>query len=202
MTTAAAPITYGLRANATEHEAIWTLEPDALTLTGGGALTAETVLRFPYRNVAEVQLSFAPTRADRGRYRCRVRMRSGQSVEIISTHYAGIMNFEDRSATYTPFVRELVARIAAVNPDCRFRSGKSPIVYLAEHLFLFTMFGFLVTVLIATADSTIGETSWLKLGLIGFFLPVAVLYTKRNWPRRFTAQTIPADVLPSSAENS
>ena len=66
-------------------------------------------------------------------------MRDGARATLWSTHFAGVADFEDRAATYTPFVRALVARVAAANPACSFRAGTRPLSYWAGQLFLLAM---------------------------------------------------------------
>src|SRR5262245_37411931 len=143
----AAPPTFVARANALEYEAVWRLGPDALALQGGPAAGPEVVVRFPYRDIVRVRLSYAPSRIDWARYRCDLKMRSGQGLAILSTHYAGIADFQDRASTYVPFVRALIARVAGANPSASFRRGKNPVVYWAEHIFLVAMVALLVFVL-------------------------------------------------------
>src|SRR5262245_10557039 len=84
-----APPTYVARANVLEHEAIWRLTPDALELQGGPTASPDAVMRFPYRDIAGLRLSYAPSRVDSARYRCDLTMRSGGKIAILSTHYAG-----------------------------------------------------------------------------------------------------------------
>jgi hypothetical protein len=193
-----APPTYSARANALEYDATWRLGPDALVMTGGNAGAADAAFTFPYREIAEVRLSFSPTRFDRGRYRCDIRMKSGARTAILSTHYAGIADFQDRAATYVPFVHGLIARVAAANPHCRFRAGKSPLVYWAEHLFLLAMFALLVIVLAAIGGSHMSESSWTKLMLILGAIPLLIAYTRANYPRSFKPDAVPEAVLPKN----
>jgi hypothetical protein len=143
-----------------------------------------------------VRLSYVPPRVDSARYRCDLTMRSGGKIAILSTHYAGLADFEDRAATYAPFVRALIAKVAAANPSTRFRSGKNPIVYSAEYLFLLAMVALLVYVLSMTGYMPLSDSSWAKLFIIIGFIPLLVVYTRKNWPRGFTADAIPQDVLP------
>jgi hypothetical protein len=191
-----APPTYIARANALEYEAIWRLGPDGLELQGGPTAGPDVVLRFPYRDIIGVRLSYAPSRVDSARYRCDLRMRSGQQLAMLSTHYAGIADFEDRAATYAPFVRALIARVAAANPSARFRSGKNPVTYWMEHLFLLAMVVLLVFVLSMTGFAPLSESSWAKLMIVLGSIPLLLVYTRKNWPSRFTPDTIPKDVLP------
>jgi hypothetical protein len=169
-----------------------------LEVRGGPTASADEVLDFPYRDVAGLGLSYAPSRFDQGRYRCDVRMRSGQQLAILSTHYAGIADFEDRAASYVPFVRELVGRVAAANPEARFRSGKRPWVYWAEHVFLLAMVLLLVFVLSAVGVSYLSDSGWAKLAVVVASIPLLIAYTRKNRPRAFAPDAIPEDVLPDT----
>ena len=188
--------TYVARANVLEHEAIWRLTSDALELQGGPTAGPDVVMRFPYRDIVGVRLSYAPSRVDSARYRCDLTMRSGGTIAMLSTNYAGIADFEDRAATYAPFVRTLIAKVAAANPSARFRSGKNPITYWAEHLFLLAMVALLIFVLSITGTMPLSDSSWAKLFIIIGFIPLLIVYTRKNWPNRFKPDAIPSDVLP------
>jgi hypothetical protein len=191
-------ITYSARANAFEHDATWRLGQDALEMTGGNAGGANAIVTFPYKDVAELRLSFAPTRADRGRYRCDIRMRSGARTAILSTHYVGFADFEDRAASYVPLVRGLIGRVAAANPTARFRSGKSPLVYWAEHLFLLAIVALFIAVVIAVGTSSWSEVTWSKFWITLAAVPLLIVYTRANWPRTFKPDAIPEAVLPKA----
>jgi hypothetical protein len=192
-----APPTYVARANVLEYEAIWRLTPDALELQGGPASGPDVVMRLPYRDITGVRLSYAPSRADSARYRCDLTMHTGRRLAILSTHYAGLADFEDRGATYAPFVRALITRVAAANPSAAFGSGRSPAAYWAEHLFLVVMVALLVFVLSVTGFAPLSESSWAKFAVILGFIPLLIVYTRKNWPRRFKPAAIPKDVLPA-----
>jgi hypothetical protein len=192
-----ATLTYVARANALEYEAIWRLGADALELQGGPTAGSDVVLRFPYRDVVGVRLSYAPSRVDWVRYRCDLRLRAGQRLAILSTHYAGMADFEDRAASYVPFVRALVGRVANANPGASFRSGKSIMAYWAEHVFLVAIVAILVFVLSAVGLSSITGLVWVKLLIILGSVPLLLAYTRKNWPRRFKPDAIPGDVLPA-----
>jgi hypothetical protein len=191
-------LTYSVRANAFEHDATWRLGPDALEMTGGNAAAADATITFPYKDVSELRLSFSPTRLDSVRYRCDIRLRTGRRTAILSTHYAGLGDFKDRASTYAPFVRGLIARVASANSRCRFRSGKTPLVYWGEHLFLLTMITLLVMVLFMIGGSDLSESSWAKLTFIIGSIPLAIAYTYKNWPRSFRPNAIPQAVLPEA----
>ncbi len=54
----------------------------------------------------------------------------------------------------------------------------------------------LVVVLSAVGLGSISESAWTKLLIIVGSVPLLLVYTRKNWPRRFKPDAIPADVLP------
>jgi hypothetical protein len=152
--------------------------------------------RFAYGDVKELRLCFDPTRFDTARHRCDLRLFNGGKVTLFSTCYLGVADFEDRAASYVPLVRALVARVAAASASCRFRAGKGRAAYWAEHIFLLVMAAMLVFVLFAFGGQGLSELVWAKLAITASFIPVMLLYTRKNWPREFKPSAIPADAMP------
>jgi len=213
-------IIYVSRPNAFQAEATWRITADALQREGGertkaplAARLARLLLRliipwgvvkierggparFAYADIAELRLSFDPTRFDSKRHRCEVAMRDRTRTAIWSTHYVSVGEFKDRGATYTPLIRALVTRTAQANPACRFRAGKRPLVYWAEHTFLLAMSTLAVFVVGALGGSAISELVWLKIAIVAGMIPLAVAYARKNRPRYFEPARIPDDVLP------
>jgi hypothetical protein len=187
------PITHVVRASAFEGAVTWRLGADRLEREQAPG----TMARLPYAEIAEVRLSFAPSRFDRVRYRCEIRPARGGALTILSTHYAGVDDFEDRAASYAPFVRGLIARVAAANPRAQFRSGKTPFVYVAEHAFLVAMLALLLLILFLVGDLALGTVVLIKLGLLAAAIPLLIVYARKNWPRKFAPDAIPAGVIPA-----
>ena len=152
--------------------------------------------RFPYAGITELRLSYDPTRVDTRRHRCDVRCAGGERGTLWSTHFAGVADFEDRAATYTPFVRALVAHVAAANPNCAFRAGTRPLAYWAGQLFLLAMAIVAIWVIAMVGGSALSEVTWGKLCVVLGLIPLAFNYARKNRPRRFEPGAIPADVLP------
>ena len=190
MNIAAQPLAHSARANVFEHEATWRLGPEAVERDRGPGE------RFPSAAVVALRLSFDPTRFDTARHRCDLRLADGRAVSLFSTHFAGIADFEDRAATYVPLVRELVARVAAANPSCRFSAGKRSLAYFAQHAFLLAIALLLVLVLGLVGEVAFSTLVLVKLGIIAAFVPVLISYARKNRPRRFDPPAIPVDVLP------
>ena len=185
------PALYRTRRSILQKEAAWRLGEDALERVEAG----RPAFRIPYSEIIEIRLFYDPTRFETKRYRCDVFSRRNGRAMIVSVSYLSPMNFENRGATYVPFVRTLVARVAATNPACRFQAGNRPLTYVAEQLFLLAMLLLLVSVLYLTGAPIIGIVA-IKLAILAFFVPTMILYLHKNRPRRFDPVEIPDDVLP------
>jgi hypothetical protein len=191
------PVTHRVRASVLEKETIWRLGPDALKREEIPREGPPLTVRYPYADIMEVRLTFAPSRFDSRRYRCDFQLKSGMLAAILSTHNAGIGDFEDRGATYGPLVRGLIARVAAANPACRFWAGKRPGTYWGEHIFLFAMLVLLVYVIGLVGGLSLSELVLIKLGILATYIPLMILYTRKNWPRHFDPAAIPDDLIPN-----
>jgi hypothetical protein len=220
MNIAAQPIVHSARADMFQREATWRIGSDALEREGGEPAKAPWwahlmrlylrlimpwavrsierggSARFPYASIRELRLCFDPTRVDDTRHRCDVRLANRQKASFYSTHYVSVAEFEDRAATYTALVRELVARVASANPACRFRAGKRPIVYWTEHVVLLALAALLVFVLALVGGVAITDLFLVKLAVIVAFIPVMISYTRKNRPGSFDPKAIPEKVLP------
>lgn len=184
--------TYRCRSGVLERETTWTLTGDALERGEANAPPQ----RLPYGDIAEVRLIYDPTRFDTQRHRCTITGANRRRATITSTSYLSVGEFEDRGPAYAAFIRELIRRIAVVTPRCRFRAGKRPWVFFAEHLFLLAMLLLLVAVLAMVGEWSLPTLVSVKLAVIAGYLPIAYQYAKRNWPRAFTAGQVPPEVLP------
>jgi len=181
---------YRVRQNAFEQERLWRVGPHGLSWDGGEKKGA-----FPFSEIVSIRLSFTPTRFDFARYCCVVKRFNGWRETIVSTSYAGIGSFEDRSSSYAAFVRRLVAEAARANPAIRFEAGESRIKYWGSIAILVGAFALLAVVVLSIGLAP----TWLviaKLAVIAFLLPVGLLWTAKNRPRPFQPQEIPPQVLP------
>jgi hypothetical protein len=97
-----------------------------------------------------------------------------------------------------PLVRALVERVTAANPDCRFLSGKHPLVCWSEHAFLLAMVALLVFVLALVGAVAISDLFLTKLAVTVAFVPVLIAYTRKNRPGAFDPRAIPPQLLPGA----
>lgn len=115
-----AEASYRFRRSLRAEEQGFTITDDALIAAFGAV---------PLPDIAEVRVFTTPglrsaygTVAPPARC-CTIRCRSGRKIDLSSLHFLGLGRFEDRSATYLPFVRELIANVMARSPGTRLVSG-------------------------------------------------------------------------------
>jgi hypothetical protein len=102
---------------------------------------------------------------------------------------------EDRSASYAPFVRELVARIARANPDVRIIAGRTR---AAQAVWIVLLISSLLVLAAASILVLSGEFPWqgsfVFVILIGF-LPMTWRTARQPGPRVIDARSIPPELL-------
>lgn len=185
-------IAHRVRANVFAVEAEWRLAGDRLSwgeITDGGASRQGGLISLD--QIASIRLSREPARG-RERLYCRIRTRDGAGTMISSAHYVGMLKGEDRSASYRAFVRELIARTAAVNPAARYVTGATPVVWWGIVLGLAGFFGALGVFLFAL--SVFAVLAWrelfttrllLGLALVALGAPNLIRWLLMNRPGKF-----------------
>ncbi|MDO9335252.1 MAG: hypothetical protein Q7T61_02525 [Caulobacter sp.] len=171
--------TFSKRDNAFERgEHVWRVEDDCLIWTrpGGDSLT------LLWKDVGAVRAAFAPTRWKRWRHIFELTTRKGATLLVDNAHFKSVGDFEDRSASFVPFVLACIDRVVALAPDARARVGAGPVSYGLQLAFLLGMMALLAFVLIAL-PTPLGWLILVKLALIAILAPVAVLWAVRAWPR-------------------
>ncbi|PHP67728.1 hypothetical protein CSC94_08540 [Zhengella mangrovi] len=106
--------------------------------------------RIPYADVRRVQLiSYGNTGGEQ--YQCALSTGMHGRIRIRSHSYVSLGNFEDRTDTYAPFLRELVRRVAAAAPQAEFVTGN--VGLLVAWLVVLLLFGLgLVSLAFAFVD--------------------------------------------------
>jgi hypothetical protein len=186
---------YRKRENVFEKgEREWRVDPHALVLrTVEGAEMA-----YPWRDVTTVRLRHNPSRFNLQRHAFDVAFKNGIDWSIDNGHYAGFATFEDRTATYTPFVRAALARIAAEAPNAKVYMGSSLASYLAQVALVTVAFLALVAVFLTLPVFESSDPWWigLKLVLIAAMLPPFIIWVRTNYPRAIKIDAIPDDAWP------
>jgi hypothetical protein len=187
---------YTVRRHAFEQERTWTIEPTGLSWIG-----PDRSGHLAFRDIAEVRLAWAGTRADHARYSCEVTRIDGSTETIVSTSYAGPMNFPDQSQTYVPFVRALVLSIAYANPACGFRAGATQFNFWGS-IGLMALGLLLLASVLVTIGLPLTGIILAKLIVLAFLVPLGLAWVRRNWPRPLDPDNISQDALPPLTPNS
>lgn len=185
---------YVFRENAFAKRRTYRLTADALTWEeDGGPLDGVF-----YDDIAEVQMTYAPTRFATNRYRTQIIFRQGGMVNLFNTDYAGIGDFPEKNAEYAAFVRELHKRLAAHGTNTVFRKGNSTVAYalnLALAIFIFAMIALAFVLLFNFGLMWIAVV---KLIVVLVFVPVLIRYIRRVRPESYDPLALPPDAVPEA----
>lgn len=189
------PVIYRRRANRVSRgEREWRVEDDALVTRGGSG----NIRRTRWSEIVSVRLYHDPSAQKPFRYMFELKPRDKVKIVIDNAHYAGTGKYEDRSATYTPFVRAALARVAAQSPKAMALMGETPKRYF--FLLLLSLIGLcaLAYVLVAVPTPLDGApyAGLIKLGIILAMLPMFWLWVLRAMPRGVPLDAIPERALP------
>ena len=168
-------------------ERAWRVDDDALAMVSPSG--AEK--RIPWKNVIGVRLYHGQRRGRPWRYAFELHTRQGGRLIIDNAHCLRARQYEDRSVSYTAFVRAALARIAAANPKARLLTGETQKRY----------FFLLLTSLLAVAALALGLllaplAAPVKLGLVLLIMALFWFGVLRALPRGAALDAIPEHALP------
>lgn len=184
------PLEYSVRRSALEKQRLWRVDAAGFSWSYDGGKG-----HFDFSEITSIRLEWAASRADHVRYACYVTRFNGWTETIVSTHYAGPMQFTDQRESYHPFVMELVNRTAEANPACSFHAGSTLLSYAGSFLILGASLFLLAAVAISIGISFTGLIV-AKLIVLAFLVPLGLAWLQKNRPRRFAPPDVPPDVLP------
>lgn len=186
------PIAYSTRNDAFSPPCLWVIYGPVLREERKG----EAARTWPLAEIAEVNLKFTPTRPERTRYRCRLRLRDGRKAEFFNRTYEGIYQFRETNGKYVAFVTALHRALVSAAPGCRYTAGATSAAYALN----LAVSGFVVLMLIVAFVYflTVGllPVVAIKVIFIVFYLPAVLGWFRRNRPLVYAADRIPAAVLP------
>jgi hypothetical protein len=126
---------------------------------------------------------------------CTLIDRAGKKLKIHSHHYVSLGRFEDRSASYGMFVRELAARLGTYGNGVAFRHGSG-----VMHAVWTSLFWLSVVVLAGFAFAFVGGqrpsvAAISSLTVVAMFLPVTRVMIGRNVAGTFDPKAPPGSLL-------
>lgn len=189
------PVIYRRRRSAISRgEREWRVEDDALVTRGDSG--AER--RRAWKEIVSVRLYYEPARFRPWRHVFELQPRHGRKIRIDNAHCLDRRRFEDRSESYTPFVRAALARVAAESPNARALIGETPKRYFLLLVAALAGFGALAFVLIAvrTPLDALAHAALVKFAIILLMLPVFWRWVIGAMPRGVALDAIPERALP------
>lgn len=126
-------VSFVARAGLPSHEVTWRLSGDQLYCGAG-----EHWRHLPLREIVFMRLFGSPGLAApylggatvaQGFDVCELKTATGETLSFNSNHFVSLGNFEDRTATFRPFVAALAPAVASANPAARFVWGMPPLVW-------------------------------------------------------------------------
>lgn len=177
-------IEYRRRASIQEKgETVWRAFPDRLEYHGADGALRGVV---PFDRVTRVRLAFAPGRLQQKRFLMELSGTRSQ-FNLSNMHFKGIAQFEDRTDTFFPLVRAVVAGVHAANPNASFQAGEKPAYYVFLLAFVLVVYALLALVLftLPVVPGNFTISILIKLGIILVSLPLLLSWGIHARPRRF-----------------
>jgi hypothetical protein len=151
---------------------------------------------WPYAGISSIRLSYRPVSMQSHRFRADIANSGGARLVMLSTTWQTAALMAPQDNDYRAFIAQLHARMAAAASKATLVGGLTPRVYGAA-LILLTLVALAMTGLLIRAVA-VGEWAGV-LFLLGF----AALFTwqiggfiRRNRPRAYTFDDLPAALLP------
>jgi len=182
---------YSFRKSAFEKEKSYELTQDGIKITDHEGI----VSLVKYADILQVNLSFVSTKHN-SFYQCDLKLKTGSSLLFKSQHYAGIANFEDRSADYSDFINGLHKILNASGLGIKYKKGISSVGYYAS-MAVFIIAGILFP--IVSIGMLIGGQ--IIFGALGVFVSIMLFlrmkkYMKKNKPGEYTPDQLPETLIP------
>ena len=152
--------------------------------------------RIPFSNIRRLRMSYRPMSMQSYRFVTELWAEGAPKLQIVSCSWKSLVEQKRLDETYSTFVRELHRRIAVAAAPVRFEQGANPLVYWPG-LIVFVAVALGLVALIAHALQ-VGAAR--GAALVGGFLVLLLWqfgnFFRRNRPRVYHPDRLPADVMP------
>ena len=151
---------------------------------------------WPYAGISEIRLSYRPVSMQSRRFRADIESAGQGHLVLLSTSWQTAALMAPQDNDYRTFITQLHARLKQAGSNAALIGGLRPRIYAAA-IVLLSLLAIAMTGLLVRAIAT-GEFAGI-LFLLGF----AALFTwqvggfvRRNRPRAYTSDDLPAALLP------
>jgi hypothetical protein len=181
--------THTVRNSLADKMRTFTLGPDALHWTDDGGEG-----QLAYRDVRVLRL-IAYTSPIGETFQCTLRGRNGDKIKLRSAHYQSLNNFEDRTATYAPFMRALAPRIAAATPDAKFIAGSTALWTVWLILGVLCL-GVVLLLILSLVEGLPPAGAWvIAIGVCIAAVPLAWRRIREGGANRFDPTALPPELI-------
>lgn len=183
---------YSFRPSALEKTKLITLEEAKLVVIQEG----KSDMFIPYNEISVVNPKFVGSKNYPNMYQTVITLQNREEVVIKNHDYKGILNMEDISALYTPFILSMHLVISKANDKVIFKKGYSPGWY---RFFMILFWSMIVLLGLLCIGVTFGGLYLYTLG-IGFAIWMLyrqlAKFKKGNKPAIYTVDDVPPNLLP------
>lgn len=174
--------------------------PRQFRLTGEGIdwVNGRHSGHIPFSDVQRVRLSFRPTSMQSQRFVTELWAEGAPKLKIMSSSWKSIAEQERQDKPYTAFVAELHKRVAAAAPRARYEQGGYPLVYWPGLLMFAAVALGIAALFVRALQAGTSAGALMVGGFLALFLWQGGNFFRRNRPGRYSADALPAEVLPGS----
>lgn len=158
--------------------------------------------RVPYDKIRAIRLSFRPVTMQSYRFLAEIWADKSPKIPVASASWKSLMEQERLDEGYSRFIEALHEKIAQAGGTPRLQAGAIAVLYWPGLVIFIGICVAMIGLMIRAIQQ--GETTAM-LFLFGFFLVLVWQlggFFKRNLPRRYTLDAIPADILPRPANRN
>ncbi len=173
------------------YDLAYQLEGDVLVVD-----STRKVDRVRLAAVETVRFTYEPRNVTRHGFRTTLTLKDGRRISFTNLSWKSLMDCEQRNEPYKAFVHALSEAVARANPACRFIGGKNPVIWWM--LGAITALSLVGLAAFSYRAFTQDATAAAFIGLVLLALTVWQMepIVRRNKPRRFAANAIPAELMP------
>jgi hypothetical protein len=185
-------IEYSVRHDLLSRENTFRLEDGVLSVLEDG----DVISSYPLADVRRVCLKYAASRVRSPYYITRIFFRGGRMLEIVSSSFSRLGDFEDRGDRYAAFIRGLHSELVPYASGITFSGGLSLPLYVFYCVLLASSGMFLVWVLFFLAPDYVTEMIWVRVAMVVMLLFYGIIFMIKNKPVRYVPGSIPSVFLP------
>jgi hypothetical protein len=186
-----APLVYQHRARPYSSEARFELKDDHVAIEQGRRSG-----NFHYRDVVLIRLLYKPRNTTNEGYQAKLYRRDNKTAALTNLSWKSLVDLDRQDGAYVRFLSALIDRTVRANPAVVLEAGMPRWL----HAVTAVAGGGAVLALVVVTIQAVRAGSLPAAALTGalgaYFVWWSYRYLGRNRPRRFTADAIPADVLP------